>query len=49
MGHEAIGLLERAFVEQELDALTGRHLAFFVLTLAAFFAATFFRELVTAL
>ena len=35
MGDELVGLFEGAFVEQELDALAGRHLAGFVLPFAA--------------
>ena len=46
MRDELIGLLERPLIEQELDALAGRHLSFFMLALAALGAATVFRELV---
>jgi hypothetical protein len=34
-----VGLLERAIVQQELDAFPRRHLPFFVLPFAALFAA----------
>ncbi len=49
MGDELVGLLEGAFVEQELDAFAGRHLAQLVLAGAAFFAAAGFRGRVAAL
>ena len=35
MRDELVGLLERPFVEQELDAFPRRHLSFFMLALAA--------------
>ena len=40
MGDQLVGLFESALVEQELDALAGGHLAFFVLPIAALGAAT---------
>ncbi len=46
VGDELVGFLERALVEQKFNALAGRHLAFFVLALAAFGAATIFGKLV---
>ena len=46
VGDQLVGLFEGAFVEQEFDALAGRHLAFFVLALAALRAAAFFGQLV---
>ena len=49
MGYEAVGFLEGAFVEKKLDALTRRHLAFFVLALTAFLASAFLGKLVAAL
>src|SRR6185369_12393559 len=42
MRDELVGLLEGAFVEQELDALARRHLTFFMLALAAFGTASGF-------
>ena len=36
---QLVGLFERAFVEQKLDPLAGRHLAFLVLPLAALLSA----------
>src|ERR1035438_437008 len=44
MGDEAVGLLEGAFVEKEINPLAGRHFAFFVLALAAFQPAAVFRQ-----
>ena len=49
MGDELVGLFEGAFVEQELDALAGRHLALLVLARAALFAAASFGQRVAAL
>ena len=49
MRDQLVGLFERAFIEQELDALAGRHLALLVLLLAAPFAAAFFGQLVASL
>src|SRR5262249_17825929 len=49
MGHKAIGLFKRAFIEQELNALARRHLPFFVLSFAALAAAALFGQLVAAL
>ena len=46
---QLVGLFEGAVVEQELDALAGRHLAFFVLALAALRSAAVFGELVAFL
>src|SRR5262249_7058205 len=48
VGDKSVCLLERAFIKQELDALARRHLAFFVLALAAFLASAFVSELVAA-
>jgi hypothetical protein len=48
MSDKAVGLLEGSFIEKKLDALTGRHLAFFVLSLAAFLSPAFLRQLVAA-
>ena len=44
MGDQFIGLFERALVEQKLDALPGRHAAFFVLFLAALGTTAFLRQ-----
>ena len=49
MRDQFVGLLEGAFVEQELDALAGRHLAFLVLFFTATLATAIFGELVTLL
>src|SRR5947208_1364859 len=49
MGDEAISPFKCALVQQELNALAGRHLSFFVLALAALGAATFVRQAVAAL
>src|SRR6185437_5963593 len=49
MGNQAVGLFEAAFIEKEIDSLTGRHFAGFVLALAAFASAPFFGQLVAAL
>ncbi len=49
MGDQLVGLFEGAFVEQELDAFAGRHLALFVFAGAAFFAATRLCKRVAAL
>ena len=46
---QLVGLLEGAFVEQELDALARRHLAFLVLLLAALFPAAFFGQVIALL
>ena len=46
---QLVGFLEGAFIEQELDALARRHLAFFVLLLAALLAAAFFGQVVALL
>ena len=43
---QLVGLFEGALVEQKLDALARRHLAFFVLALAALRASAFFGKLV---
>jgi len=42
VGDQLVGFFESAFVEQELDALAGRHLTLFVLAFAALWAATVF-------
>ena len=47
MGDELVGLFEGAVVEQEVDALAGGHLSFFVLALAALRSAAVFGELVS--
>ena len=44
MGDQFVGLFEGAFVEQELDALARRHLAFLVLPFAALGSAAFLRQ-----
>src|SRR5579863_2629997 len=49
VGDELVGLFEGAVVEQELDALAGRHFSFFVLALAALGSAAVFGELVAFL
>ena len=49
VGDQLVGFFEGAFVEQELDALAGRHLAFFVLAFAALRAAAFFGQVVAFL
>ena len=49
MRDQLVGLLEGAFVEQELDALAGRHFAFFVLALAALLSAAVFGQLIARL
>ena len=46
---QLVGLFEGAFVEQELDALAGRHLALLVFAGAALFSASGFGEGVAAL
>jgi hypothetical protein len=46
VGDQLVGLFEGALVEQKLDALPRRHLAFFVLLLAALSSAASFGELV---
>jgi hypothetical protein len=40
VGDEFVGFFEGAFVEQKVDALAGRHLAFFVLAFAALRASS---------
>ena len=47
--NQLIGLFKGAFIEQEIDALTGRHLALFVLASTALFTAARFRQRVTTL
>ena len=42
MADQLVGFLERAFVEQQIDALARGELAFLVLAFAAFFAAAGF-------
>src|SRR5262249_27142320 len=49
MGHQAIGLFERTFIEQKLNALARRHLPFFMLSFAALAASAFLGQLVAAL
>ena len=44
MGDQLVGFFEGAFVEQELDAFTGRHLALLVFARAALFASAGFGE-----
>src|SRR5262245_32686903 len=44
MSHQLVELLERVFIEQQIDALAGGELAFFVLPLAALGAAPRFRS-----
>ena len=46
VGDQLVGFLERAFVEQKFDALARRHLAFFMLPLAALGPSTVFGQLV---
>ena len=46
MGDEAISLFKCALVQQELNALAGRHLSFFVLALAALGASALLGSLV---
>ncbi len=46
MRNQLVGLFERAFVEQELDALPRRHFAFFVLPLAAGRASALFGKVI---
>ena len=46
MGNQLVGLFECALVEQKLDALAGRHFAFFMLAFAAFRASAVFGKLV---
>jgi hypothetical protein len=46
MGNQLVGLLEGTLVEQELNALPRRHLAAFVLLLAALGSAAFFGQVV---
>ncbi len=46
VGDQLVGLFERAFIEQELDALARRHLAFFMLLLAALLASALFGQVV---
>ena len=43
-----VRLFERAFVEQELNALARRHLAFFMLAFAPLRAASVFGELISS-
>src|SRR5262249_40657518 len=40
--HQLVGLFERAFIEQKLDAFARRHLAFLVLALASLRTAALF-------
>src|SRR5208337_2856571 len=47
MRDQLVGLLESTLVEQKFDALAGRHLALFVLALAALCATAFQRHLVS--
>ena len=47
--NQFVGLLERAVVQQELDALPRRHLPFFVLPFAALFAAALFGKAIAFL
>ena len=49
MRYQLVGLFERAFVEQEFDALARRHFSFFMLALAALRASAFFGEVVAFL
>ena len=49
MGDQFVGLFECGFVEQELDALPGRHFAFLVLLFAASLAAAVFGQVVALL
>ena len=49
VGDEFVGLFEGAFVEQELDALAGEHLALLVLVGVALLASAGFGEGVAAL
>ena len=49
VGDQLVGLFEGAFVEQEFDALAGRHLALFVFAGAALFAAAGFGQRVATL
>ena len=49
VGDELVRFFKCALIEEELNALAGRHLSFFVLALAALGAATFVRQAVAAL
>ena len=49
MSHQLVGLLERALVEQKFNALSRRHLAFFMLPFAALLASALFRQAVALL
>ena len=49
MRDQFVGFFECGFVEQELDALAGRHFAFFVLLFAALLATAVFGEVVALL
>ena len=49
VGHHLVEFLERAFIQEEFDPLTGGHLALFVLTSAALFAAASVRQRITPL
>src|SRR5579863_2063592 len=49
VGDQLVGLFESALVEQELDALAGRHLAFFVLAFPALRTAAFLGQVIAPL
>ena len=49
MGDQLVGFFKRALVEQELDALARRHLAFFMLLFPALRPAAFFCQMVALL
>src|SRR3982074_1972555 len=49
MRNQFVRLFKCAFVEQEVDALTGGHFAFFVLPFTALFAAAVFGEVIAFL
>ncbi len=49
MGNQLVGLFEGALIEQELNALAGRHLALFMLARTALFTAARFGQRVTTL
>ena len=49
VGYQLIGFLECAVIEQELDALAGGHLAFFVLPFATLRPAAFFGQAIAFL
>ena len=48
MRDETVGFLERTFVEKEVNALAGRHLAFFMLALTTFFPSAVFSQTIEA-